>query len=131
MGKWCHLPRGTNGGTTRNGNPSHILISEVFQGMLDHQLSMPCLFSRKECGMDYEQIKQRARATGQKVTDLIALAPQNDPFYTGTPNDLALGQWFALLWQAFGYTKGVHIRRVHYKIVSQDPPVVLPNGVPY
>src|SRR5258708_5963096 len=93
--------------------------------------SMPALFSRKECGMDYEQIKQLARATGQKVTDLIALAPQNDPFYTGTPNDLALGQWFASLWQAFGYTRGVHIRRVHYQIISQDPPVILPNAVPY
>lgn len=81
--------------------------------------------------MDYEQIKQLARATGQRVTDLIALAPQNDPFYTGTPNDLALGQWFASLWQSFGYTRGVHIRRVHYQIISQDPPVVLPNGVPY
>ncbi len=81
--------------------------------------------------MNYEEIKQLARVEGQRVTDLIALAPQNDPFYTGTPNDWALGQWFAGLWQAFGYRDGVHIRRVHYQIVSQDPPVVLPNGKPY
>jgi len=81
--------------------------------------------------MDYGQIKQLAKTTGQRVTDLIVLAPQNDPFYTGTPNDWALAEWFAQLWHAFGYTSGVHIRRVHYQIVSQDPPVVLPNGVPY
>src|SRR5438105_2100979 len=81
--------------------------------------------------MDYEQIKQLAKATGQRVTDLIVLAPQNDPFYTGTPNDWALAEWFAQLWQAFGYSSGVHIRRVHYQIVSQDPPVLLPNGTPY
>src|SRR6266699_2702375 len=81
--------------------------------------------------MDYEQIKQLSKETGQRVGDLIVLAPQNDPFYTGTPNDWALGQWFARLWQAFGYQQGVHLRRIHYQIVSQDPPVCLPNGLPY
>ena len=81
--------------------------------------------------MDYGQIKQLAKTTGQRVTDLIVLAPQNDPFYTGTPNDWALAEWFAQLWHAFGYTSGVHIRRVHYQIVSQDPPVLLPNGTVY
>lgn len=81
--------------------------------------------------MDYEEIKQLAKMSGQRVTDLIVLAPQNDPFYAGTPNDWALAQWFAGLWNAFRYTNRVHIRRVHYQIVSQNPPVLLPNGVPY
>ena len=81
--------------------------------------------------INYEQIKHLARETGQRVTDLIPLAPQNDPFYTGTPGDWALAEWFAQLWQAFGYTNRVHIRRVHYQIVSQEPPVVMPNGLPY
>src|SRR5437588_696567 len=81
--------------------------------------------------MDYEEIKQLARSSGQRVTDLIVLAPQNDPFYSGTPNDWALAQWFAGLWNAFGYTNRVHIRRVHYQIISQNPPVALPNGKPY
>ncbi len=81
--------------------------------------------------MDYETIKQYAKQTGQRVTDLIALAPQNDPFYMGTPNDWAIAQWFAGLWQAFGYSRGVHLRRIHYQIVSQNPPVLLPNGLPY
>jgi hypothetical protein len=80
--------------------------------------------------MNYEQIKQVARQTGRRVADLIVLAPQNDPFYTGTPNDWALGEWFAGLWHAFGYDKA-HLRRVHYQIISQRPPVVLPNGKPY
>lgn len=81
--------------------------------------------------INYEQIKQLARQTGQRVTDLIPLAPQNDPFYTGTPGDWALGEWFAGLWQAFHYTTRVHIRRVHYQIVSQRPPIAMPNGLPY
>ena len=81
--------------------------------------------------MNYEQIKQLARVTGQRVTDLIPLAPQNDPFYTGTPGDWALAEWFAGLWQLFNYQTKVHIRRVHYQIISQDPPVLLPNSKPY
>ena len=71
------------------------------------------------------------KSNGQRVTDLIVLAPQNDPFYSGTPNDWALAEWFASLWRAFGYTNRVHIRRVHYQIISQNPPVSLPNGKPY
>ena len=81
--------------------------------------------------IDYTAIKDQARQQGCRVTDLIALAPQNDPFYTGTPADLALAEWFADLWNRFGYTKGVHIRRVHYQVISQSPTVFLPNGKPY
>src|SRR5712691_8219925 len=81
--------------------------------------------------MDYETIKALSKHTGQRVGDLIVLAPQNDPFYTGTPNDWALAEWFAGLWQAFGYATGVHLRRIHYQVVSQDPPVLLPNGKPF
>jgi hypothetical protein len=82
--------------------------------------------------MDYEQIKALAKSTKQRATDLIALSPQNDPFYVGTPNDKLLAEWFADLWERFGYTRGVHLRRVHYQVVSQnDPPVSMPNGKPY
>src|SRR5438105_15887783 len=81
--------------------------------------------------MNYAEIKQLARETGQRVTDLITLAPQNDPFYTGTPNDWALAEWFAGLWHLFNYQHKVHIRRVHYQIVSQKPPVLLPSGKAY
>lgn len=81
--------------------------------------------------MDYSTIKQLARERGVKVTDLIALAPQNDPFYCGQEAQQAAGRWFAGLWERFGYTNGVHIRRIHYQIVSQQPPVQKPNGLPY
>jgi hypothetical protein len=81
--------------------------------------------------MDYTTIKQLAKQLNCKVTDLIALAPQNDPFYVGTSGDWINGQWFASLWQHFGYTTGVHTRRVHYHIISQKTVVRLPNGTPY
>jgi len=73
----------------------------------------------------YEALKRLAKERGCKVTDFVALAPQNDPFYTGSPGERALAEWFATLWDRFGYSDNVHIRRVHYQIVSQDPPMQL------
>jgi hypothetical protein len=81
--------------------------------------------------MDYSAIKQYAKETGQRVNDLIVLAPQNDPFYAGTPGDWEMAHWFQALWNAFYQGQNMHIRRVHYQIISQDPPIVLPNGLPY
>ena len=80
---------------------------------------------------DYSSIKQAAKQHGCTVKDLIALAPQNDPFYVGTQTDKENGTWFADLWQQFGYGTGVHLRRMHYQVISQDPPVTMPNGKPY
>ncbi|EFH81069.1 hypothetical protein [Ktedonobacter racemifer] len=45
--------------------------------------------------LTYEQMKELARQSGKRVTDLIALAAQNDPFSVGRPADLALAEWFA------------------------------------
>ena len=81
--------------------------------------------------VNYSAIKQYAKETGQRVNDLIVLAPQNDPFYAGTPGDWEMARWFQALWDAFYQGQNMHIRRVHYQIISQDPPVLLPNGLPY
>ena len=51
--------------------------------------------------MDYEQLKDMAREKQCRITDLIALAPQNDPFYVGTSGDWEKGRWFADLWERF------------------------------
>lgn len=79
----------------------------------------------------YEQIKALAKERGLTVKDLLALAPQNDPFYAGTPADIQQAHWFADLWQAAGYVSGVHLRRAHYWAVSQSPALQMPNGETY
>ena len=86
--------------------------------------------------INYQTIKDLAaeiRQQGQRcqITDLIALSDQNDPFYVGRPAELDKAQWFADLWERFGYTDGVHLRRIHYRIVSQDSLPILPNGKVY
>lgn len=80
----------------------------------------------------FDTLKAWSKEDKVSPAALIALTPQNDPFYTGTPADIRNGEWFAGLWQRFGYDRmygAVHLRRMHYQIVSQSPRVALPDGV--
>jgi hypothetical protein len=52
--------------------------------------------------MDYKQLKKLAKEKRCPVTELIALASQNDPFYVGTKSQVELAKWFANLWERFG-----------------------------
>ena len=81
--------------------------------------------------MDYSEIKSIAKESGMRVNELLALAPGNDPFYTGRPAEIAMAQWFLRQWQAMNYTTGVHLRRMHYALVSQDPPIARHDGRQY
>jgi hypothetical protein len=66
-----------------------------------------------------EELKAATRALGfGSVIELLALAHKKDPFRCGGPTDLRDAQWFAGLWEQFGYTTGVHLRRVHYQVFS-------------
>jgi len=77
--------------------------------------------------MDHQLIKELAKDHGLKVNDLLALARRNDPFYCGQESQKAWGKWFAELWEQFGYAKGVHLRRVHYRIVVNPEPILKPG----
>lgn len=82
---------------------------------------------------NYETLKDLSKQLRGRVTDLLALAPKNDPFYTGTPSDVAKGAWFARVYGAAGFSRlrAPHLRRVHYWVVSQEPPILMPDGLPY
>jgi hypothetical protein len=57
-----------------------------------------------------------------RIPELLVLAPNNDPFYTGGKTTRAMAEWFTELWERFGYTQGVHLRRIHYQLISQAAP---------
>jgi hypothetical protein len=84
----------------------------------------------------YQFIKNLQQAirkpNGRKSTvkDLLVLAPQNDPFYAGNGVEGDKARWFAELWERFGYGSGAHLRRVHYRIVSEGN-IVKPDGELY
>jgi hypothetical protein len=79
----------------------------------------------------YDEIKELADAMRLPVERLLALSPNNDPFYAGGPAQRAKAQWFADLFERFGFARGVHLRRIHYVLVSQSPPVEMPGGGRY
>jgi len=82
--------------------------------------------------MDYQSIKDLAKKQqGISVKDLCALAPSNDPYYTGRPAEVAQAEWFYSQWSELGFSSGVHLRRMHYALVSQDPPVLRHDGRAY
>jgi hypothetical protein len=79
---------------------------------------------------DYEGIKQLAADIGRPASTLYALSDHNDPFFVG-PARRAKAEWFAGLWIKFGMGAGSHIRRLHYKLISQRKPIKMLDGVPY
>jgi hypothetical protein len=68
----------------------------------------------------YKKIKQLAKMRHCTIPDILVLARQNDPFFAGSETGQAMARWFAALWHQFSYTTGVHLRRVHYELVSQE-----------
>ena len=81
--------------------------------------------------MSYKTIKALSRETRRKITDLLALARQNDPFFAGNPAGQRDAEWFLEVWERFGFGNGIHVRRCHYRTVSADDPPVCPNGKLY
>lgn len=80
----------------------------------------------------YNEIQQIQQQYGIKsVKELLALDPKNDPFYSGSKGDCQKAEWFTSLWHQFNFVSGVHLRRMHYRIVSQEIPVTMPTGEPY
>ena len=78
----------------------------------------------------YDRIKRLAAELRRPASTLIALAPANDPFSI-TPGRRGEAQWFSRIWKQLGLGSGVHLRRLHYALISQAKPPKMPNGVPY
>jgi hypothetical protein len=84
----------------------------------------------------YDDLKRLQKAIrlelGRKpsIKSLLVLAPNNDPFYSGSEGKKAMAEWFADLWERFGYATGVHLRRIHYRIVSEGN-ITRIDGSPY
>lgn len=77
-----------------------------------------------------DENKELAAELGLRTaTDLIVLSRGNDPYYLGSPAHWRDARWFEEIWKRFGYTKGVHLRRVHYQLFSTRG--LMPDGEPY
>lgn len=54
----------------------------------------------------------------RNVDDLLALHRSNDPFFRGSPAHWRDARWFAGIWEQAGFVNGVHLRRIHYRILG-------------
>ena len=67
---------------------------------------------------------------GGRMSDLTVLSANRDPYRLDTPAGHILGRWFAEQ-VALITTRTVHLRGLHYVLVSQPKPVLKPDGKPY
>lgn len=81
--------------------------------------------------LDRAALKDLARLTGLRQTDLVPMAPANDPFLADQPARRSAAEWFARLFEQFGFGAGVHLRRIHYRIISAETPIAKPDGSAY
>src|SRR5215207_8839340 len=73
-------------------------------------------------------LKHKKREWGIKAAHrLLAMAASNDPFNKGTEGDYAKVDWFASVYERYGYA-GIDLRSLHYRMVSLQPPPTLWDG---
>src|SRR6516164_7590046 len=77
--------------------------------------------------IDNETICKMAEELGCRRTDLVALAPKNDPFYAGVRSRRVAAEWLADLWTKLEFKPGSHQRRIHYVLFSREPGILKPT----
>ena len=72
-----------------------------------------------------EDLWELSKELGRPISTLIALSKQNDPFEAGIPSRRRAAEWIADIWRRFEFQPGIHLRRIHYVLVSRPdtPPV--------
>jgi hypothetical protein len=67
-------------------------------------------------GTPYEWLSALASRFGVAKPELLVLDASNDPYNSGSPNDVKLAGWFTSLYEALGSPR-VHLRDLHYLVV--------------
>jgi hypothetical protein len=80
-------------------------------------------------GLTYAGLKELAKELDRPLRTLEIL--HDDPFTAGRESRQAWAEWFSEIWHTFDIRPGTHLRRIHYKLVSQAAPIVMRNGRPY
>jgi hypothetical protein len=81
--------------------------------------------------MNYRWIKELATKNDKKIPALLAMSRGNDPFFAGCAAQKRDAEWFLAVWKRFSFENGVHLRRIHYRIISDKEPTLCSSGAPY
>jgi len=77
-------------------------------------------------------IAQAAMAEGVGLAALTVLAPVRDPYRLDTLAGHTIGEWCGKQVERFVRAgQSVHLRGLHYRLVSAPEPVLKPDGTPY
>ena len=60
----------------------------------------------------------------------MVLSQARDPFYAGGKGSKEKAEWFAAIWEREGFERGIHLRRIHYRLVSKEG-ITKADGTPY
>ncbi len=85
----------------------------------------------EDAPLTYDEIVALGKRLRRPASSLIVLAAKNDPFYL-LPSRQAKARWFKNeVWDLLQPKQGVHLRRLHYALVSLAHRPVKPDGVQY
>jgi hypothetical protein len=69
--------------------------------------------------------------TGSSLSDLTVMSGQTDPYRIDTPANRRDAEWLAQAWETCGARRPIHVRGLHYAIVSTPEVAAMPSGEPY
>ncbi|MET3970817.1 hypothetical protein [Bradyrhizobium sp. S3.9.1] len=81
-----------------------------------------------KCRADLFALAKKLR---RKQESLYTLGNTNDPWMADVDYRSKAAHWVADIFERFDIRSRVHVRRVHYRLVSQDPPILQVDGTPY
>jgi len=79
----------------------------------------------------FNALKTFAKAQKRSVESMLAMSAGCDPFNIGQQSKIRDATWFTSHYQRLSFTAGVHLRRIHYRLISGNEPTIKPNGERY
>src|SRR6266436_5405560 len=80
---------------------------------------------------NHETLTALAKELGRPLGSLFGQSRPTDPFIADIPSRRTQAEWFAGIWRDLDIRPGAHLRRIHYRVVSQAEPILMPDGQPY
>lgn len=81
-----------------------------------------------KCRADLQYLAAKLR---RRLDTLYDLSPGNDPYMADAPARSRDAGWATEIFKDFEIRAEVHGRRVHYRMISQDQPILQPDGREY
>jgi hypothetical protein len=67
----------------------------------------------------------------RRLETLYALSDGTDPHMADTPSRRILAEWIADIFTQMAFPGPVHIRAIHYRLISLETPEIMPDGQAY